>query len=165
MLIKIGEKMDWTNIITALIGAILAGGISVPLTIRQIRKKGNLENESLAIETLSRVISELKEERMVMKEEIEKLKQENEALRREKEDKAEENASCKNAMCLHWACILRFPGIGRGDEYYQEHHADPAMGGDYEPVNNLLKLYGAEKKKRAEIQKEKIANDQASCTD
>lgn len=157
--------MEWTNIIIALIGAVLGGGISIPLTIRQIRRRGNLENESLAIETLSKVIAELKESNAAKDREIDKYKAENEELRRIKEDKAEENASCKNAMCLHWGCILRFPGIGRGDEYYQEHHADPAMGGDYEPINNLLKLYGSEKKKRAEIQKEKIENDRASSID
>lgn len=157
--------MEWNSIIIALISAILGGGITIPFTIRQIRKKGNLENESLAIETLSQVIEQLKADIASKKEEIEALRTEREELRCEKEDKAEENASCKNAMCLHWGCILRFPGIGRGDEYYKEHHADPAMGGDYEPINNLLKLYGSEKKRRAEIEKAKIADDQASCTD
>lgn len=140
--------MDVTSIILALIGLISGTGITALFTIRQSKKKANIENDSLAIEALKSTISELRLDILRKDEMLTQYLSEREQYRLEREDKAEENTTCKNAMCIHWGCALRHPAIGRGDIWFRTHGEEAALGGDYLPINQLLIEYGKLKKEK-----------------
>lgn len=148
--------MDWTPL---LISAVSGGAIST-IAIEVVRhflgrKKEGIENESLAIEALKSTISELRLDNQRKDEIMSQYLLEREQFRLEREEKAEENATVKNGLCVHWGCVLRHPGIGRGDSWYQDHKDSPALGGDFLPINQLMKNYGQQKKKSEAMENSK----------
>ena len=64
----------------------------------------------------------------------------------EKDLEREGRVAAEQGYCRHFGCVLREPAIGQGREWLESHKADPAMGADYLPINQLLMKYGQEKK-------------------
>lgn len=140
--------MDITAIIMAVVGLISGGGLTAIFTIKSSKRKAAIENESLAIEALKSTIQELRLDNARKDEIMAQYLAEREQYRLGVEEKAEENATCKNVMCMHLGCALRHPAIGRGDQWYKDHKEEPALGADYLPINQLLHEYGRMKKEK-----------------
>lgn len=131
--------MDYISIITAVIGALAGGGLTAVFLIPQRKNEAIIKN-------LEQIIKDLREDAESRKAEKEEYKSDLEHSRSERNDLMEENTSVKFLMCVHMGCGMRAPAAGRGDNWYHEHKNDPALGVDYLPVNQLLKMYGMKKK-------------------
>lgn len=150
--------MDWSSIIQQTLAFLFGGGLVTVVTLRQIRKREDIKNESLAIEPLKATIEQLHDElsRAEAKYQALEEKYNNAVLKHEDkvnsvvqkyEDKCEESATAKSMMCVHLACPLRDPLLGQGDAWLETHKNDISLGVDYTPLNTLMKRLG-EKRKR-----------------
>lgn len=141
--------MEWTTIITTLIGGLLGGGgLSVILNWKSLQKKGSAEADSAAIEALNNAINTMSQIDEGKDKEIAALKEECKTLRAEVADLNEQltQKRCENTtkgyyMCIHQGCVLREPSMGRGKAYYDKHKGEPDFGADYTPVEDLLSDY------------------------
>ncbi|MCR5352402.1 MAG: hypothetical protein K6E35_07940, partial [Bacteroidales bacterium] len=61
---------------------------------------------------------------------------------------------CQTLMCIHLGCALRRPAQGQGAEWLRDHKEDPALGVDYLPINQLIKVYGEEKRAKEREQEQ-----------
>ncbi len=140
--------MDWTQIVIAILGVVGAFDLGRILFFRANKKKANAEADNIVIEGMERTIAAMTsridsdEEAMRRKDaKIEELYNEKNALR-------EDLASAQTLMCIHMGCAVRKPVRGQGAEWLRDHKNDPALGVDYLPINQLIRQYGEQKKKK-----------------
>lgn len=133
--------MDTLAILTIICSAEAVGLIVCVATLRSTVRKARAEAKSADIANLEAVIRDLREEGELRKEEREQYRADLEETRSRNEDLREENTAAKLMICTHLGCILRNPAMGQGDNWIHDHHEDPALGGDYLPINQLLRKY------------------------
>ena len=142
--------MDWTTVITSIVTFVFGGGLVGIVTIPQMRKKGDIENESLATETLRNTITELRVDNERKDVKIAQLEDKNAITVGKYEDKCEESATAKSMMCIHLGCSLRDPLLGQGDSWLETHKDDMSLSVDFLPVNVLMKRLGEKRKAQKE---------------
>ncbi len=141
--------MEWTTIITTLIGGLLGGGgLSAILNWRNIKKKGSAEADSAAIDALNNAINTMSQIDEGKDKEITDLKQELrdkqtqiDNLNEQLTQKRCENTTKGYYMCVHQGCNLRRPTMGRGKEYYAKHNGETDFGCDYLSIEELIEQY------------------------
>lgn len=150
--------MDWTSLIIEFLAFLFGGGLVTIVTLRQIRNRENIKNESLAIKPLRETNEQLRGEIQRMEARYTSLEEKYEAMvarmeakqsdtTKKYEDKCEECATAKNMMCVHLGCSLRDPMLGQGADWYEAHKDNLSLGVDYTSVNVLMKNLGAKRKK------------------
>lgn len=150
--------MDWSSIVQQTLAFLFGGGLVTVVTLRQIRKREDIKNESLAIEPLKATIDQLHEELSRAQDKYNTLEDKyNNAVSKHEdkvasvvtkyEDKCEESATAKSMMCVHLACPLRDPLLGQGDAWLETHKDDISLGVDYTPLNVLMKRLGDKRKR------------------
>lgn len=149
------EASEIIAFITTLTTIVSGGGWWV--SFRAAKRKANAEasqterqTDSIAIDALNKTIEALRDGDNNNKAIIEKKDAKIEEQYNEKVDLRNENTACKLLMCIHLGCILREPIHGQGDTWYDGHKADPAIGADYLPINQLMKMYGKNKDSKTE---------------
>lgn len=147
----------WLAIISGFFS--LAGGLGLGrlLFYGPNKKKANAEADNLAIEGFKETVKSLTEDNNRLRAQYDKERETNaqreeakdqkiDRLLDEKDLEREGRVAAEQGYCRHFGCVLREPAIGQGREWLESHKADPAMGADYLPINQLLMKYGQEKK-------------------
>ena len=149
--------MEWTDILTALIGALAGGGLTAIFTLKAARKKADGEADSAALaplkeanEIIREQLKEANEREAELEERRRVLTAEKDALYEQIISLREEGAVVKQYICVHGGCQLRKPGKGLGPKYFESHREDFELTIDNLPVNVLLREYGARKQAIAE---------------
>lgn len=111
--------MDWTTIITCVVGAIAGGGLTSVFLLPQTKSSKNIENESKQSEEWKKLYHEAKATIDVKDEKIESLfaeirNQMTESLQRQKENAelSVENTRLCILKCERPACQQRTPPTG-----------------------------------------------------
>lgn len=133
--------MNWTLIISNLAALIGGGALSTLVTLRATRKKAWADADNAAIEGLKAAIAELRDMQSDSDRRDEKKDKLIAELQKALADKRCECTTKGYYMCIHQGCVLRWPSLGRGKEYYKAHAADADFGADYTPVEDLLAEY------------------------
>ncbi|MBO4571184.1 MAG: hypothetical protein J5699_04595 [Bacteroidales bacterium] len=136
----------WIAIISGFFS--LAGGLGLGKLIfyGPNKKKANAEADNLAIEGFKETVKSLTEDNNRLRAQEEAKDAKIDRLLDEKDLEREGRVAAEQGYCRHFGCVLREPAVGQGREWLEAHKADPAMGADYLPINQLLQKYGQEKK-------------------
>lgn len=150
--------MDWTQIVIAALGAFGVVDLGHFIFFRANKKKANAEADNLVIDGMEKTIAALSARVKADEEAMERKDNKIEQLYDDKNTFREDLVSAQTLMCVHMGCVLRKPAQGQGAEWFERHKADPALGVDYLPINQLMRLYGDEKKTK---DKKPAANEEA----
>lgn len=134
--------MMWTEILMAVVSALLGGGLVSLLTIRGQRKKVNAEADNTAIDGLHEAINLLREEAQRSDDHIERLKKTEDELRERNNDLRDECTVRGTFTCIHMACPLRDPVLGSGNDWFETHSKESNYGADFTPLAELAKKHG-----------------------
>lgn len=138
--------MDWTQIVIAILGIVGALDLGRILFFKANKKKANAEADNIVIEGMEKTIAAMTSRIDSDEDAINRRDAKIEALYDEKNKLREDLASAQTLMCIHMGCAVRKPVRGQGAEWLRDHRDDPALGVDYLPINQLMKLYGDEKR-------------------
>lgn len=138
--------MDWTDILTALIGVVSGGGLTALFTVNAARRKAGSEADNMGISGLNSAIDMLSKT-------LDAEQADNADMRTQLTDLQDKVAELRGEcttkgyyMCVHLGCPCRKPTLGRGKEFYKEHSKEDSFGADYTPINDLIDEYVAGKK-------------------
>ncbi|MBQ2006320.1 MAG: hypothetical protein II205_02025 [Bacteroidales bacterium] len=133
--------MDWTAIVGYAFGALGLFDLGRLVFFKSSKKKASAEADSVAVDVLNNALEAL-DKRL---EEYQNLAREKDAeitrLQKELADKRNENTTKGFYMCVHQACPLRRPTLGRGKQYYDEHRDEDMLGADMRTLEKLIAEY------------------------
>jgi len=140
--------MDWTTIITTIIGFISGGGIAIFVNWRANKRLAEAQasqaentSESIAVETLQRALevvsSEVETMRGFHSSDVETIEQ----LHKEINDLNNDLILCSVGFCANGTCPLRKPCKGMGQRYIESHKEDGDLF-DNRPFDSILTEMG-----------------------
>lgn len=105
--------MDWSNIIIAIISAVLSGGgVATLLMLKENKQSKRVDNDLKFSEGLQERIKHLEEQLEKKDEKIETLYSEKDELRNDNDRLSTENAVLRVYKCVKVGCIEREPPFG-----------------------------------------------------
>lgn len=144
--------MNWTEIILAIVTFLGGGGIAAFFTMRSRIKKGDAEASSASIKAMDEMMSLVKrmeEEKRELQLRIDSIRgdfrNEIDTLVKENNELNCQLLTMSYCMCLHFACPLRRPTLGRGQRHCIEHCNEENFGADYTPIDELFGNYKRKK--------------------
>ena len=123
--------MDWTTIISMIIGALTGGGLMFLLNPKAAKRKPELENKAVEATTKQTEMQAYADAFRSMQETIKSQEERNRELF-EMNSKSHEEINelksdllqCSNALCVNSLCPLREPEKGFGDEMFARRKAN-----------------------------------------
>lgn len=140
--------MDWTAIIGYAFGALGLFDLGRLIFFKSSKEKASAEADkasaeadSVAVDVLNSALESLdkrlEEYQVLMREKDTEITR----LQKELANKRNENTTKGFYMCVHQACPLRKPTLGRGKKYYDEHQGEDMLGADMRTLEKLIADY------------------------
>lgn len=122
--------MDWTTIITVVITALFGGGVGSFATFASTRQKHRADADSASVDAINKALDT-----------VTRLQNEVGTLRDELAQKQNEASTKGYFLCVHMACPLRKPSIGRGKAWYDAHAQEQDLACDYTSIEDLYAIF------------------------
>ena len=110
----------WDIIITAVVSCITSGGLIQFINWKAAKKKANLDNDSIAVENLNKVIETLERSNSHF-ETVNKQREDTICkLRAELTECEGDLTSCQSLLCKKMLCKKRLPIAGLGKSFFND---------------------------------------------
>ena len=110
----------WDIIITAIVSCITSGGLIQFLNWKAAKKKANLDNDSIAVENLNKVIETLERSNSHF-ETVNKQREDTICKLRDELTKCDGDLTyCQSLLCKKMLCKKRLPIAGLGKSFFND---------------------------------------------